>query len=1105
MIDGGRLGGVPESGFVRRVHYPGQVIDFDGDFAEDHSGIGNDATDVISGVAEVFPGLYESLHTSDLAARLTAVPNLLPEYVDVEDDVAAQVLARHLGDLAERRLSKAKAADRVALANQMLTAITAADSFDSARALGELIEPGPRELMSLSESGVLRNRDLRRPTTRLSEAALYTNAREDPNLAGEIRRELDSADRVDLLCAFIRWSGLRLLDRELKELCERGVKLRVITSTYMGATERKAIDHLVNRYGAEVKINYETQSTRLHAKAWMFTRSSGFDTAYVGSSNLSQAAMLDGLEWNVRLSSVGTPDLLRKFQVTFDSYWEQRAFQSYDPARDAEQLDEALARSGGRRVTVDETADTGLELQPHLYQREMLEDLESTRVVHGHHRNLLVAATGTGKTVIAALDYKRLCEAAGCDLSLLFVAHRQEILKQSLTTYRTVMQSGSFGELYVGTDKPRQWRHVFASVQSLAQLGLSEIEQHHFDVVVIDEFHHAAARTYRDIIDHLKPRELLGLTATPERGDGVSVADAFFDGRIASELRLWDALDNDLLVPFHYFGVADDVDLSQVEWKRGNYDVVQLSNLYTGNDARAAKVIRELRDKVLSTGEMRALGFCVSVKHAEYMAKVFNEAGIESVAVSGGTPDEERAAALTRLRSREINCIFTVDLFNEGLDLPEIDTIMLLRPTQSSTIFLQQLGRGLRRAEGKSVLTVLDLIGQQRREFRFDPKFRALTGLNRKPLEKAIEDEFPQLPSGSQVSLDRVAQKIVLDSIKTQLKLTRRRLVAEVKSVGEQRLQDFLRESGRELRNVYRKTGDSWSTLIYDAGLGFAAELADDAAPTLRKMSIAEVKAEELLLLKRVGQFICVDDGERAETYSRLLTPGCPAYGELSSREQIFAAMLTFAVWPDAADFRTYDEALRHLRSFPRVCAEIEDLLKLVLERARPTPRSLGMGLQHIPLKSHATYRREEALAALGYLSIDGNRASHREGVAWCKDERTDAFFVTVEKDAKERAASIMYKDYAISQDLFHWESQNATTPESKVGRRYLGHKEMETNIVLFTRQEAKDDLGMTAPFTCLGTVDYVQHSGSKPVSFVWKLRRPMPADVFAHAAAVAQ
>ncbi|NYD78989.1 DUF3427 domain-containing protein [Arthrobacter cupressi] len=1036
-------------------------------------------------------GLYELLKTASLERHLRTAPDLQPGFLEIGEEDAPDILSRHVADVVRDALIAAKPAERVALANRLLQALSHEDR----------VADGPSQLLSLHRPDALKRRQLRRPTTRLSDSALLTNSKDDPNLAAELRAEIESANTVDLLCAFVRWTGLRLLQPALEQLTDRGVKLRVITTTYMGATERRAIDELVNRYGAEVKINYETQATRLHAKAWLFGRHSGFDTAYVGSSNLSQAALLDGLEWNVRLSSVSTPALLKKFEVTFDSYWEQRAFQSYDPERDAAKLDAALERNGGKRTAAPD-ATTGLEVQPFLHQEEMLEDLEAERS-KGFNRNLLVAATGTGKTITAALDYKRLCEAAGRDLKLLFVAHRQEILAQSMRTYRDVMQNGAFGELYVGAHKPSEWRHIFASVQSLNARGVRELDPELFDVVVIDEFHHAMAPTYRSLMDHLKPQQLLGLTATPERGDGVDVAQQFFDGRTASELRLWDALDADLLVPFHYFGVSDDVDLSQVEWKRGNYDTAQLDRLYTGNDARAAKVIRELREKVTSTEDMRAIGFCVSVQHAHYMAEVFNRAGIASVAVDGTTDDAVRAQALRRLRDREINCIFAVDLFNEGLDLPQVDTILMLRPTQSSTVFLQQLGRGLRRADDKAVLTVLDFIGQQRREFRFDLRYRALTGYGRKQLEKAVEEEFPFLQSGSQIVLDRVAQKVVLDNLQAQLKFTKKQLVQDIASHGETDLETYLRASGNELKTIYRSTRDSWTGYLRQANLidGFSPLEA-----VLKDQHFTLSDAAEKKLLGRMAALIHVDDPERADAYAMLVAADSPRYAELAPREQVFARMLFYTLWDDASGFASYDAGLDHLRGYQFVCAEIQQLVRLGASSSRHAAKGLGAGLQHIPLLSHATYRREEILAALGYGSLEmGKNVQHREGVAWCPATSTNAFFVTLNKDDKKHSATTMYRDYAISPDLFHWESQNNTSPASSVGKRYLDRTSHGSQIVLFTRDTADDETGLTVPYTCLGQVDYVQHSGEKPIAITWKLHRPMPADVYATAAAVSQ
>lgn len=1035
-------------------------------------------------------GIFESLITDHLAGRLQSLTGYkrLVEPVAVEN--APGELARFLGQAIEARLDTLAPEPMIKLTNKILDLIGHTED----------VLPGPQKLMELQRDDEIRTRLFKRPQTSLSAAALLTNSREDPQLAAELRAELSSADLVDLLCAFIKWEGLRLLSESLESLKDHGIPIRVITTTYMGATQRHAIDELVRRFGAEVRINYETNATRLHAKAWMFHRNSGFDTAYVGSSNLSRPALLDGLEWNVRLSGVATPGLLQKFALTFDSYWEDDAFVPYDPDTDAERLDAALKRAGG--TTAERMlGSTGLEVHPLLHQKEMLEELDAARTNRNEHRNLVVAATGTGKTVLAALDYKRLCEAAGRELTLLFVAHRKEILEQSLKTYREVVGKGAFGEMFVDGQKPVAWKHVFASVQSLAALGLDKIDPRAFDVVVIDEFHHAEASSYRRLIEHLEPVELLGLTATPERGDGINVADTYFEGRIASELRLWDALDADLLVPFHYFGVADDVDLSAIEWKRGSYDLEQLSNVYTGNDMRALKIINELRDKVLSTSKMRALGFCVSVQHANYMAKVFNEAGIHSVAVSGSSSTEEREGALAKLRARELNCIFAVDLFNEGLDVPEIDTILLLRPTQSSTIFLQQLGRGLRRADDKAVLTVLDFIGQQRREFRFDVKYRALLDVPRKKLERIIDDGAPGLPSGCQLMLDRVSRNIVLENIRSQLKLNEQALVRDIKSHGLLKLDDYLEESGRDVKDIYSKRGKSWTDLIRQAGLISARSPWEES---LLAFDSAQ-QDEERELLKLVTRFLHVDDAERAEAYSGMLSNDAPRYAELGERNQIFARMLFFTFWENGGGFASYDDGLDRIRANGYLVQELVAVFARGVVRSPHAPKGLPLGLQQIPLYSHATYWRSEVLAALAYGSLElGKGVSHREGAAWCPQTNADALFVTLNKDKAVHSSNTLYKDYAISPSLFHWESQNATSPTSPTGQRYLNRKAHGSHILLFTREVAKED-GLVVPFTFLGAVDYVKHEGAKPIAITWKLQRDMPMGVFTSANAVAR
>ncbi|MFF1651891.1 DUF3427 domain-containing protein [Streptomyces sp. NPDC058255] len=1009
---------------------------------------------------------------------------------DVSEESSPHVLARHLSQAIGRRLAQVPHDQRVAVANQIIESL--ADAADapglSTSDTIELIADGPRQLLAVAEQeapGVYAVR----PLTPLSETALITNSPEDPSLGSELRAELATADRIDLLCAFVKWYGLRVLEDSLRAAKERGVPIRVITTTYIGATDRHALDRLVRDFGAKVKVNYETRSTRLHAKAWLFRRHSRYDTAYVGSSNLSKAALLDGLEWNVRLSSVATPAVLRKFEATFDAYWSDSAFETYDPDADGERLDRALTQAGGGGSTSDLNINlSGLEVRPFPHQRDMLERLRIEREIRGRNRNLLVAATGTGKTVMAALDYRNLRrELENGNPKLLFVAHRKEILRQSLRTYREVLDDASFGELLHGGEDPRDWNHVFASVQSLNLQRLERLARDHFDIIVIDEFHHATAATYRRVIDHFKPRELLGLTATPERMDGLNVQDEFFEGRIAAEMRLWEALENDLLCPFHYFGIPDGTDLTNIGWQKGTYADRELGSLYTGHHARARIVVKQIRDKVSNPGAMRALGFCVTKAHAHFMADFFREAGFQAVALDSDSPAGVRAQALTDLRDGRLQVIFSVDLFNEGLDIPDVDTLLLLRPTSSATVFLQQLGRGLRRTESKPVLTVLDFIGQHRAEFRFEEQFRALTNLSRNRLVDHIERDFPQLPSGCQIILEGKSKDLVLDNIRTQLGSTIKTLVTEVKAYRTPWLADYLRESRREIKELY-KSDNSWTTVLRKAGLL--------AVPT---------PADETALLKRIHAFLHVDDPDRAHAYLRLLADDAPAYEVLPPTDQAYARMLFFNLWDNAGGFTSFQQGLESLRSQPVFRDELRQVLSYVIEQSDHFPIDLAGPHSHIPLKVHSAYNRSEILAALGVARFGGQMPrSFAQGVQWVDETQTDALLITLEKNEKDFSPTVRYKDYALSPTLFHWESQNATAETSQTGLRYQHHAQRGSHILLFMRRYKNTDIGKPQPWMLLGPATYVEHTGSKPMAITWRLEHELPADVWTYSAITA-
>ncbi len=1022
-------------------------------------------------------GLHESVVTTALLSRLHERADLAPLIADVDRADQANVLATHLGRTILHSLQRRPEGDengRLEIVRRVLDLLGAG---------GEVPEDGVRQLLALTRPaspGIPPTYpDGVRPSTPLSDVALLTNAHGDPSLGSELKAELDTSDQVDLICAFVKWHGIRTLDEQLGRLRHRSVPFRILTTTYLGGTDIKALDRLARNYGAQIRVQYDPRRTRLHAKGWLFRRRSGFNTAYVGSSNLSVSALLDGAEWNIRLSAKATPGLLEKFIATFETYWHSSEYAPYDPddEADRERLERALQVASGR-TTPTTLLLSGLEVRPLFHQEPILESLAAERELHDRHRNLVVAATGTGKTVVAALDYRGLARRAGKLPSLLFIAHRREILHQSLRTYREVLGDGTFGELYVGGQVPRDWRHVFASVQSLTG-HIEELPPDAFDVVVIDEFHHAQARTYRRILDHLRPIELLGLTATPERTDGTDVR-ALFDGRTAAELRVWDAIADGVLSPFHYFGIADGTDLTQIEWRAGRYADQALDNLYTGNDARARLVLQQLQDKVTDPHSMRALGFCAGVAHADFMARVFHAAGISAVSVTGHTPAHERDRAISDLRAGRISAIFTADLFNEGVDIPTVDTVLFLRPTESPTLFLQQLGRGLRLAEGKAVLTALDFVGHHRKEFRADLRFRALTGTTRKDLVRDVEKGFPFLPSGCQIVLDRVVQEEVLRNVRDHLSLRWPQLVIELRAHPTDDLRTFLEANGIDLSSLLRDT-KSWTTLRRDAG-----------------RLTGSGSAAEARLARRVRAFAHVDDPERSVAYARLLDQSFE-YLRLSSFEQRLARMLFFSLWPDGGGFGSYDAGFDVLRAESESRRELRQVIDLSYDSARHVTTRLTGPLASIPLHVHARYSREEILAALDRGTLERKPAHFREGVlhASVDGRLVDAFFVTLRKSAADYSPTTLYRDYPLSPTLFHWESQSTTSVESPTGQRY---KDGSSNVLLFVRKEKVGPFG-AEPYVFLGQARYVCHEGDRPIAITWRLDRAMPADLYADSA----
>ncbi len=1024
-------------------------------------------------MADLEPGIYEHLITRDLANRLHRLEPALIQYSSLKSADVIHALTRHIALVANRALQaiqggEEKLVRQVELANLIADAIVsigqaeprAVDTVDQINDAQRLLHAIAAPTTPLREPAFPI-----RPTTPLSTGALLVNGRHQPRIGHEVTHEMASADQVDLLCAFIKWHGLRIVEPAIRDLIDRGGRLRVITTTYLGATDQRALDRLAE-LGADIKISYETRTTRLHAKAWLFRRRSGTTTAYVGSSNLSKAALVDGVEWNVRISNIEQPHVIDTFTATFEDYWNDPAFEGYEPEQDADRLRIALR---GERPDEALVEIANLDVRPYPYQAEILADLDAERKVHGRWRNLVVMATGTGKTVVAALDYRRLQREKAVD-SLLFVAHQEQILRQSLATFRQVMGDGSFGETLVGGREPQHWRHVFASIQSLHR---REINPEAYDMVIVDEFHHAEAPTYARLLERLRPRVLLGLTATPDRSDGGDVR-RWFDGRAAVELHLWEALERQLLAPFQYFGLHDDVDLSQLRWKRGQgYDPAELDGVYTGNHARARMVLRAVRDTV-DVGRMRALGFCVSIGHAEFMADWFTKHGMPSAAITSRVDAAGRQALVKDFRDGRLRVLFTVDLFNEGVDLPMVDTILMLRPTESATVFLQQLGRGLRLDDDKPCLTVLDFIGGQHANFRFDLRWRALTGVSRRAITEAVRDDFPSLPSGCHIQLDRVAKDVVLANLKSAMPTSKTGLARELRLLGDVSLAKFLREAGVEIEDVYRSANiGGWSGLRRLAGLE-----TPPPGPNDRELGRA------------IGRMLHLDDPDRLDLLARVTAGERPGIGRLWD-------MLHFDLWGPDAPLTEREERLSRLWAEPARCVELRQVAEVLRDRIH----RVTVPVDGLPLQVHARYSRNEACAAFGMP----NPGSLREGVKWLPDVQADLFFVTLVKSEEHYSPTTMYADRAITETLFQWESQSTTSSASATGQRYVNHEKQGSTVHLFVRETKMADRDLGAPaYLYAGTMTYREHTGDRPMRIIWQLAHPLPADMYAAARTIA-
>jgi len=1034
-------------------------------------------------------GIYETLITEKIRKKLSDLDSNKVYIFDnkkVDGEEATHFITLHLSKVISETLKSIKGnknysslQQQIQIANNLLTYLE--KEIDGSSFKEDLIEEDGKILEAVFDRLNTDHRDLNlhlaeiMPVTRLSQSELFTGGNSELSLVNELKREIRSSNKIDLLVSFIKWKAIVILKDAFEDFTNKGGELRVITTTYMGASDAKAIEELSKLPNTTIKVSYNTSNERLHAKAYLFYRKTGYHTGYIGSSNFSRSALTDGLEWNVKVTTKEIPHIIDKFQKTFESYWNQPEFELFDGSK-IERLTSALNSNKIGRSTDEIT--TFFDLTPYHYQKEILQKIAAERSIHNSHKNLVVAATGTGKTMIAAFDFKRF-KKENPNARLLFIAHRIEILKQALKTFRNVLKDQNFGELLGDGYKPTGKNVVFATVQSFNQFELDSFSSpEYYDFIIMDEAHHGSASSYKKIIKYFTPQILLGLTATPERMDGQNILEDF-NHRIAAEIRLPDALNNKLLTPFQYFGITDAIDYSRINWNNGRYDITELNKLYTSNDIRVNDILKNLDKYTRDIHSNKCVGFCASIEHAKFMHAKFDKIGLKSnYLVSENS--SYRDSIIDDFKKGKINYLFVVDIFNEGIDIPEIDTVLFLRPTESLTIFLQQLGRGLRLSEDKDVLTVLDFVGHARDEYNFEHKFRALIGKTTTSIENEIKKDFPHLPLGSSIVLEKKAKEYILENIKKATTINKRSLINKLQLFKVNfdlplTLKNFLSCYNLELSHIYKN--HTFTSLLSEA---FATN----------HDSNNEVKYKTLLSKKLMAtnalhyfQFIqqLIDKDFKLNNVN----------GDLELNKQL-GLMFYYDYYSEPNQGNTFEDAISEIGKNKSFVNELREYLELRIDQIDfEEIECLDMTF-NFPLKIHARYTREQILVALQISKYDF-KSPNKEGVALNKTYNTEALFINLKKSEEDFSPTTMYNDYAINESLFHWESQNGAGPDTTKGRSYIQQREEGKIILLFVRETHKNEKGYTNGYSFLGPANFVSYQGAKPMSIHWKLEEPIP------------
>ncbi|AEB76001.1 DNA repair helicase [Clostridium botulinum] len=927
----------------------------------------------------------------------------------------------------------------------------------------------------------------------LVDKSLITNS-ERGNLLNELKKCLSECEKFYFSVAFINFSGLQLLLDSFKELEEKGVRGKIITSTYLNFTEPKALKRIKDFSNIDLKIFVASNEKGFHTKAYIFENQDEYKIV-IGSSNITQRALKSNVEWNVKVISKKEDKFSCEVIKEYLELWESTSFVD----------DEFLNSYNNFIQEIRKTEKKTLEfknyeiIKPNYMQNRAISNLNRLRL-QGEDKALVVGATGTGKTYMSAFDVINYNPK-----KMLFLVHREDILKGAEATFRKLVKNkNKITGFLTGTKKDISADYLFSTIQSMNN-NLDSFKADEFGYIIVDEAHHASSSSYKNIMQYFKPKFLLGMTATPERCDNESIFE-IFDENLALEIRLSEALENELIVPFHYFGITDieGINLQDVDIN----DISELTQRLKVNK-RVNFIIDKMNFYGYEGEKCKCIGFCVSIEHARYMAEEFNKRGIKSVHLTGENSPEEREAYIKNLESEEddLEVIFTVDIFNEGVDIPSINLVLMLRPTNSPIVFIQQLGRGLRKHNDKTFLTVLDFIGNHNKAFLIALALNGGRYYDKDSLKVAVSKQFQNIPGCTNIQMDRIAQERILEQLDNEnfnsMKYLKEEYLEFKKLNGGKvpyLLLDYIKYDGAPEPLRFLNKDKTY--------IGFVARVEkDEELQKLLQNEIFYKILKELssnIPLKRVYEFSIikhliynekidmnqakkeilkhinnVDDVSVLHALN-VLNQGYYDSGQLKNNIKCFD--LDKGVLTVAEDFK-------NIINDKKYRVYIEDVINYGIIRYE---KEFGEEYYGVPfLKLYEQYQ----MVDIALLSNYTKTHSSFRGSGLLANGKEYFLFIDLHKE-EEIKESINYNDKFIDRGTFQWQSPNTTSQESERGKNIIYNRERAVNLHLFVRKYKTIDR-IVQPYIYIGKGDVAEFYGEKPVTTILKLENKVPHGIY--------